>query len=162
MLWTSLCGLQGTVLSDSVLLQAHYSAHGMHKCVVPLCIGAFRIIIFLRNGRLLIAFLVHLICHMMLPHYCAVRLKEMYLNFTVYIFIYKYITCFPLLYFKQYKEQYIIFTRFSPTLIHFSLFHNKCFFSLILDLIKLCTHDFSRVTFATELSTNLVYKIFLS
>ncbi len=49
-------------------------------------------------------------------------------------------------------------TRFSPTLIHFSLFPNN-FLSLILDFIKLlCTHDFSRVTFATELSTNLVYK----
>ncbi len=31
-------------------------------------------------------------------------------------------------------------------------------FSIILDLIKLCAHDFSRVTFATELSTYLVYK----
>ncbi len=31
-------------------------------------------------------------------------------------------------------------------------------FSLILDFIKLCTHDFSGVTFATELSTYLVYK----
>ncbi len=32
-------------------------------------------------------------------------------------------------------------------------------FSLILDFIKLlCTHDFSRGTFATELSTYLVYK----
>ncbi len=34
---------------------------------------------------------------------------------------------------------------------------NICF-SLILDFIKLCTHDFSRVNFAAELSTNLVYK----
>ncbi len=49
------------------------------------------------------------------------------------------------------------FTRFSPTLIHFSQFPN-IFFALILDFVKLCTHDFSRVTFATELSTNLVYK----
>ncbi len=33
------------------------------------------------------------------------------------------------------------------------------FVSQILDLMKLlCTHDFSRVIFATELSTNLVYK----
>ncbi len=32
------------------------------------------------------------------------------------------------------------------------------FFLLILDLIKLCTPDSSRVNFATELSTNLVYK----
>ncbi len=31
--------------------------------------------------------------------------------------------------------------------------------SLILDFIKLmCTHDFSRVNFASELPTNLVYK----
>ncbi len=146
----------------SVASNVSFCTRDVHKCFMPLCIGAFHIIIFLCNERLLIAFLVHLICHMVLPHYCAVRLKEMYFNFTVYIFIYKYITCFPLLYFKQYKEQYIIFTRFSPTLIHFSLFHNKWFFSQILDLIKLCTHDFSRVTFATELSTNLVYKIFLS
>ncbi len=45
-----------------------------------------------------------------------------------------------------------------PTLIHFSLFPNV-FFSLILDFIKLlCTRDFSRVNFATELSTKIVYK----
>ncbi len=31
-------------------------------------------------------------------------------------------------------------------------------FALILDFIKLCTHDFFWVTFATVLSTNLVYK----
>ncbi len=59
-----------------------------------LCIGAFHII-FLRNERILIAFLVNLICYMVLPRYCAVRLKEMYFNFTAYIFLYKYITCFP-------------------------------------------------------------------
>ncbi len=53
---------------------------------MPLCIGAFRII-FLRNERLLIDFIVHLICYMVLSHYCAVRLKEMYFNFTAYIFI---------------------------------------------------------------------------
>ncbi len=57
-------------------------------------------------------------------------------------------------------NKYIIYflTRFSPTLIHFSLFPNKKKI-LILDFIKiLYTHDFSRVTFATDLSTNLVYK----
>ncbi len=63
---------------------------------------------------------------------------------------------------QQYKEQYIFFlTRFSPTLIHFSLFPNKTK-SLILDFIKLCTHNLSRLTFASELSTNLIYKVFLS
>ncbi len=51
-----------------------------------------------------------------------------------------------------------LFIRFSATLIPFSLFPNKKK-SNILDFIQLmCTHDFSRVTFATELSTNLVYK----
>ncbi len=51
----------------------------------------------------------------------------------------------------------IFFTRFSPTLNHFSLFPNN-FLSQILDLIKfMCTHDFSTVAFATELFTNLVY-----
>ncbi len=31
------------------------------------------------------------------------------------------------------------------------------FFTKSFDFIKLCTHDFSRVNLATELSTNLVY-----
>ncbi len=48
--------------------------------------------------------------------------------------------------------------RFSPTLIHFYLFPNKCFLFHELDFIKLCTRDFSRVNFATELSPYLVYK----
>ncbi len=53
----------------------------------------------------------------------------------------------------------IIYTRFSLTLIHFSLLPNKKLIRLILDFIKwLCSQDFSRVTFATVLSTNLVYK----
>ncbi len=97
---------------------------------------------------------------MVLPHYCAVRLKEMYLHFTAYIYFYiNILLVFHECILQQYKKQYIIFfTRFSHTLIHFSLFPNT-FFSLILDLIKLlCTPDFSIVTFTTELSTNLVYK----
>ncbi len=87
------------------------------------------------------------------------KFKEMYFNFTAYIFLYKYITCFHECILQQYKEQYIFFfTRFSPILIHFSLFPNNLF-SLILNFIKLlCTHSFSRVTFSTELSTNLVYE----
>ncbi len=52
--------------------------------------------------------------------------------------------------------------NFLPDLvqhIHFSLLISLQMRSLILDFIKLlCTHDFSRVTFSTELSTNLVYK----
>ncbi len=44
---------------DSVLLQAHNSVHGKrNKRFVPLSIGAFRIIILLRNEILFIAFLV--------------------------------------------------------------------------------------------------------
>ncbi len=31
------------------------------------------------------------------------------------------------------------------------------YFTKCLDFIKLCTHDFSRITFAAKLSTNLVY-----
>ncbi len=60
--------------------------------------------------------------------------------------------------YKDVQEQYIFFfTRFSPTLIHFSLFCNNVF-ALILDFVNLLhTLDFSRVNFATELSTNLVY-----
>ncbi len=61
---------------------------------------------------------------------------------------------------QQYKEQYIIF--FPDLVLH--VFTFLCspinLFSQIFDLIKLlCTHDLSRVTFATELSTKLVYKI---
>ncbi len=85
---------------------------------------------------------------MVLPHFCAVRLKYIYFNFTAYIFLYKYITCFPLMYFTTTQRTiYIIFfTRFSLTLIHFSLLPNH-FFRIILDFIKwLCTHDFSRVS----------------
>ncbi len=138
----------------SVASSASFCTRDVHKCLMPLCIGAFPII-FLRNERLLIAFLVRLICYMVLPHYCAVHLKEMYFNFTAYIFLYKYITCFPWMYFTTIQRAIylLFFTRFSPTLIHFSLFPN-IFIALILDFIKLCTHDFYRVTFASELSTN--------
>ncbi len=33
------------------------------------------------------------------------------------------------------------------------------YFTKCLDFIKLCTHDFSRITFAAKLFTNLVYNI---
>ncbi len=78
------------LLSPSALLYfralclsvAYHSAHGSasfcardaYKCLMPLCIGAFHII-FLRNKRLLKAFLVSLIGYMVLPHYFAVCLK---------------------------------------------------------------------------------------
>ncbi len=141
----------------SVASSASFCARDAHKCFMSLCIGAFHIIIFLHNERLLIAFLIHLICHMVLPHYCAVRLKEMSFNCTVYLYI-KILLVFH----ECILQQYIIFTRFSPTLIHFSFFPNNFLFPLILDFIKLCTHDFSRVNLATGLSSNLVYKIILS
>ncbi len=124
---------------------------------MSLCIGAFRII-FLRNERLLIAFLVRLIWHMVLSRYCAVRLKEMYLNFIAYIFLYKYITCFPLMYSSTIQRA--IYNVLPYLVLH--LFTFLCFpihfFPHILDFIKLlCTHDFSRVAFSTEL-TKLGYK----
>ncbi len=147
----------------SVASSAPFCARDAHKFFMPLCIGDFCIIIFLRNERLLIAFLVHLICNMVLPHYCAVHLKEMYFNFTAYIFIYKYITCFPWMYFTTIQRAIY---HFLPNLV-LQLFTFLCspiiFFPLILDFIKwLCALDFSWVTFATELSTNLVYKSNLS
>ncbi len=63
------------------------------------------------------------------------------------------------MYFTTIKRAIYFFSRLSPKLIHlYSLFPNKKK-SLILDFINLlCTHDFARVNFATELSTNLVYK----
>ncbi len=78
---------RGPARCDPVLLQAHHSVPGMLLSALCVCIGAFRIIIFLSNERLLIAFLVRPICHMVLPHYCAARLKEMDLHFTVYIYL---------------------------------------------------------------------------
>ncbi len=60
--------------------------------------------------------------------------------------------------------QRAIYNFFLPDLVllvfyPFTYLFPKKQFSLIFDFIKLlCTHDFSRVTFATELSTKLVYK----
>ncbi len=58
---------------------------------------------------------------------------------------------------------YNFFTRYKWPDLVLHLFTFLCspiiFLKLILDFIKLLrTHDFSRVTFGTELSTNLVYK----
>ncbi len=86
-----------------------HSVHGM--LISALCrsgFGAFRIIILLHNDKLLIAFLVRLIYHMFLTPYCAIHLKEMSFNFTVYIFIYKYIVFHECI-LQQYKEQCISF-----------------------------------------------------
>ncbi len=46
---------------------------------------------------------------MVLPHYCAVRLKGMYFNFTAYIFLYKYVTYFPRMYFTTLQRAIYIF-----------------------------------------------------
>ncbi len=56
---------------------------------MPLCIGAFRIIICLDNERLLIAFLVHLLFGA--ASLLCSTFKKMYFNFTAYIFIYIYV-----------------------------------------------------------------------
>ncbi len=72
---------------DSVFHEAYYSAHGMLISALCVCIGDFRIIIFLRNERLLIAFLVRLICHMVLPHYCAVFKIHLFKLNSIYIYI---------------------------------------------------------------------------
>ncbi len=87
-----------------------FCARDAHKFFMPLCIGAFGIILPMIIKILLIAFLVCLICYMVLLHYCAVCLKEMYLHFTAYIFLYKYITCFPWMYFTTIQRAiYTIF-----------------------------------------------------
>ncbi len=55
---------------------------------------------------------------------------------------------------QQYKEQCVTFYQIL-SYTYSLLFVNK---NISLDFIKLlCTRDFSRVTFAAELSTNLVY-----
>ncbi len=96
---------------------------------------------------------------MVLPQYCAVSLK-MYFNFTAYyIFLCKYITCFPLMYFTTIQRSIY---NLPDLVLHLFTFLCSLIIikkSLILDFIQLlCTRDFSRVTFATELSTYLVYK----
>ncbi len=114
---------------DPVLLQAQYSAHGM--CISALCrsvFGAFRITILLQNERLFIAFIVGLIYHMFLPHYCAIHLKEMYFNFT-YIFTYKYITCFSWMCFKTIQRAMCIILHYHfRFVLHFYLFYCKIMF----------------------------------
>ncbi len=141
----------------SVASSTPFCARDAHKCIMLLCIGAFRII-FLHNERLLIAFLVCLIWHMVLPHYCAVRLKEMYLNYTAYIFLCKYIACFPWMYFTTIQRAIYNFVPDLVLHLFTFLYSPIIIFSQILDFIKLCTHDFSRVKFSTELSNKLVYK----
>ncbi len=78
----------------------------------------------------------------------------------LYIYIYIYKNLFSMnIFYNNKKEQYIYFL--PDLVLHLLTF--LCYpiihFSVILDLIKLCTHDFSRVTFTTELSTNIVYQI---
>ncbi len=67
-----------TFLSGALCLRAvTHSVHGMR--ISALCrsvFGAFRIIILLHNDRLLIAFLVRLIYHMLLPHYWKGKGKD--------------------------------------------------------------------------------------
>ncbi len=84
----------------------------------------------------------------------------MFTFYCIYFYINKLLVSMNVFYnnTKSNVYHFTFYFRFSPTLIHFSLLPNN-FFLLILDIIKLlCTHAFSRVTFATELSTNLVYK----
>ncbi len=102
---------------DSVASSASFCARDAHKCFMPLCIGAFHIIC-LPNESLLIAFLVCLICHMVLPHYCAVRLKEMYLNFTAYSGANKYLMHCRFFKFShlQRMERSVIFIVGTPQL----------------------------------------------
>ncbi len=64
---------------------------------------------------------------------------------------------FPLMYFTTIQRAMYIILHLVLYLFTFICSPIKTI-ALILDFIKLCTHDFSRVTFATELSTNLVYK----
>ncbi len=54
--------LERCTLGLSVASSAPFCARDAQNYLMPLYIGAFRII-FLRNERLLIAFLVRLICH---------------------------------------------------------------------------------------------------
>ncbi len=92
-----------------MLLQAHHFAHWMR--ISALCrsvFGAFRIIILLHNERLFIAFLVRLIYHMFLSHYCAIHLKEITFNFTVCLHI-NILLVFHVCILKQYKDQCISF-----------------------------------------------------
>ncbi len=60
---------------ESCVALAYHSARGMR--ISALCCSVLEpfVLYFLRNERLLIAFLVSLICYMVLPHYCVVHLK---------------------------------------------------------------------------------------
>ncbi len=84
---------------------------------------------------------------MVLPRYCAVRLKEMYLNFySIYMFSVN----------VSYNNTKYIILKYNIIFVSYLVLHLftfLCFpiiiFAQILDFIELlCTHDFSRVTFA--------------
>ncbi len=125
-----------------------------------LCIGALRIIIFLRSERVLLK-INSLSCSSHLSYgAAALRLREMSFNTHTHTHTYTYIyISFSMNVFHNNTKSnsYHFNFRFSPTLIHFYLFPNKCFIFHELDFIKLC-NNFSRVNFATELSPYLVYK----
>ncbi len=73
------------------------------------------------------------------------------------------LSCFLRVFVHMCHQNIYFFTRYKLPDLVLHLFTFLCspiiFLKLILDFIKLLrTHDFSRVTFATELFTNLVYK----
>ncbi len=72
--------------------------------------------------------------------------------YSIYYINVNVFACFFMNVFYNTKSNVWHFTRFSRT--HSLLFVNK---NVSLGFIKLCTHDFSRVSFAAELSTTLVY-----
>ncbi len=83
-LWTSLCG---AARCDSVLLQAHHSAHGMRisalcRSVLSHTLSYYTFAQWKIIYSLFCSVLFIICCCF---HYCAMHLKEMYFNFIVYI-----------------------------------------------------------------------------
>ncbi len=73
---------------DSCVVSSRsFCARDAHKRFVPLCIEAFRFIIFLHNDRLLIAFLFRLLYQMLLPHYCAIHKTKYFIVGPIYLYI---------------------------------------------------------------------------
>ncbi len=92
---------------------------------------------------------------MLLPSLlCYTFKRNVYTFYSTHIYIYLLVVKY--IHEKQYKEQCV-----PDSVLHLFTFIcsplNKCYFTKCSYFIKLCTHDFSRITFAAELSTNLVY-----
>ncbi len=134
------CCFKSIILSTGCALRPLYCSRSFYNTFVQRQI----IIVFL-----VLSYLSY-VAALLLCYTFKIHLFKLY---SIYLYLYVNVfACFFMNVFYNTKSNVWHFTRFSRT--HSLLFVNK---NVSLGFIKLCTHDFSRVSFAAELSTTLVY-----